>query len=410
MKAAVRRSVGHVWIALRQLRWDKTRTVLAVIGIALAVLSVTLLAGVGAGVTETGNELFTQADRDLWVTGGPIELAPGSVGGFQNPVPRSHELANSIEQRDDVQTAVPLAFQVVYVSTDGEEFDTIMGSGTPGTGGFAITEGRSFTNPTTHYADGTYEGNFTHEVVISPEVAERRDLTVGDTLYVGGTIASARANKFRVVGISPTFSNFLGTATVTLRLSELQTLTGNAYDDSATLITIQTAPGADRERVRNELAAHHPDYTFRTNQEQLVSLLERQAVVLAAGASLVVLGIVAGGILSLNLLLSLIYVQREPLAVLRAVGATKRSVVGVAIIQALAIATAGYLLGLGATPLLAALLDQIALTVTGFDGLVQVPQYAYLAGAGVAFGFALLGGVAGAWRVTRVASANRLVR
>jgi len=68
------------------------------------------------------------------------------------------------------------------------------------------------------------------------------------------------------------------------------------------------------------------------------------------GASLVILGIVAGGILSLNLLLSLIYVQRKPLAVLRAVGATRRGVVGVAIVQALVIATSGYLLGIGATP------------------------------------------------------------
>jgi len=46
-------------------------------------------------------------------------------------------------------------------------------------------------------------------------------------------------------------------------------------------------------------------------------------------------------------------------------------------------------------------LDQIALTVTGFEGLVQSPQYAYLAGAGVAFGFALIGGIAGAWRDAR---------
>ena len=410
MKAAVRRSVGHVWIALRQLRWDKTRTVLAVIGIALAVLSVTLLAGVGAGVTETGNELFTQADRDLWVTGGPIELAPGSVGGFQNPVPRSHELANSIEQRDDVQTAVPLAFQVVYVSTDGEEFDTVMGSGTPGAGGFAITQGEMFTNPTTHYANGTYEGNFTHEVVISPEVAERRDLTVGDTLYVGGTIASARANKFRVVGISPTFSNFLGTATVTLPLGELQTLTGNAYDDSATLITISTVEGTNREAVRSELQAEYPGYTFRTNQEQLVEVLQQQAVILAAGTSLVILGVIAGGMLSLNLLLSLVYIQREPLSVLRATGTTRAGIVAIAMTQAGVIAVGGYLLGVIFTPLLAAGIDRIAFAVTGFEGLVQVPAYAYYAGGGVAIAFALLGGLAGAWRVTRITSAQGLLR
>lgn len=406
----LRAAGGVVWIALRQLRSDQMRTVLAVIGVALAVLSVTLLTGVGAGVVATGNEMFDQSGRDLWVSGGPIEIAPGSVGGFQNPIPNAHPLAENISAHEDVETAVPMAFQVVYVSTDGEEFATTLGSGAPGGGpSVAIEKGEGFTGPDTHYAGGTYEGNMTHQAIVSPSMAAEFDLEVGDTIYLGGTVANARENEFEVVGISPTYENFLGTGTVTTRLSELQTLTGNAYDDSATLITIQIAPGADREAVRDELAAQHPDYTFRTNQEQLVSLLERQAVVLAAGASLVVLGIVAGGILSLNLLLSLIYVQRQPLAVLRAVGATRRSVVGVAVVQALTIATIGYLLGVGATPLLAMLLDQIALTVTGFEGLVQVPQYAYLAGAGVAFGFALLGGITGAWRVTRVTSANQLV-
>lgn len=405
-----RAASGVVWIALRQLRSDRMRTVLAVIGVALAVLSVTLLTGVGAGVVATGNEMFDESGRDLWVSGGPIEIAPGSVGGFQNPIPNAHPLAENISAHEDVETAVPMAFQVVYVSTDGEEFATTLGSGSAGGSSVAIEEGEGFTGPDTHYTDGTYEGNMTHQAIISPSMAAEFNLEVGDTIYVGGTVANARENEFEVVGISPTFENFLGTGTVTTRLSELQTLTGNAYDDSATLITIQTTPSADREVVQDELAAQYPDYTFQTNQEQLVSLLERQAVVLAAGASLVVLGVVAGGILSLNLLLSLIYVQRQPLAVLRAVGATKRSVVGVAVVQALTIAMVGYLLGIAATPLLAILLDQIALTVTGFEGLVQVPRYAYFAGAGVAFGFALLGGITGAWRVTRVTSATQLVR
>jgi putative ABC transport system permease protein len=58
---------------------------------------------------------------------------------------------------------------------------------------------------------------------------------------------------------------------------------------------------------------------------------------------------------------------------------------------------------------LAKLRDELA-AVTGFEGLVQVPAYAYVAGAGVAFGFALLGGTLGAWRVGRVASVSALER
>ncbi|MUW14941.1 FtsX-like permease family protein [Halorubrum sp. CBA1125] len=407
----VRRAWGTVWIALRQLRTDRMRTLLAVFGVTLAVLSVTLLAGVGAGVTETGSETFEESGRDLWVSGGPIEIAPGAVGGFQNPIPNAHPLAAEIDDHEDVRTATPLAFQVVYVSPDGEEFDTTMGSGVPGAGdSVSITAGEGFTGPNTHYADGNYTGEMTYQALVSPELAEEYGLEVGDTIHVGGTVQTARENEFEIVGISPTFANFLGTGTVTLRLSELQTLTGNAYDDRATIITIQTVEGADPAAVREELEARHPEYTFRTNQEQLVEVVERQAVVLAAGASLVALGVVAGGALSLNLLLSIVYVQREALSVLRAVGATRLGVVGVAVTQALVIAALGFVLGAAATPVLAAALDRVALAVTGFEGLVRVPAYAYAAGAAVAFGFALLGGVVGAVRVTRLASANDLLQ
>jgi len=106
----------------------------------------------------------------------------------------------------------------------------------------------------------------------------------------------------------------------------------------------------------------------------------------------------------------MIYIQRRSLSVLRAVGATRRSVVGIALVESLAIAAGGYLLAVAATPLIAAGVSRLALAVTGFEGLVQVPTYAYVAGAGVAFGFALLGGTLGAWRVGRVASVSALER
>jgi hypothetical protein len=76
-----------------------------------------------------------------------------------------------------------------------------------------------------------------HEVMIDTQTAEQFDVGVGDTLYIGGTLSSARSNEFTVVGISDTFSRFLGTPTVTMPLSELQTVTGTTSTDSATFIT-----------------------------------------------------------------------------------------------------------------------------------------------------------------------------
>lgn len=147
----------------------------------------TLLVGVGTGVTDTGEELFEDAERDLWVSGGPIEIAPGAVGGFRNPVTNAHTLAAEIESHEDVRNAAPMGFQVAYVSADGEEFETILGSGVSGGGGsIAIQEGTDFSGPDTHYADGTHDGPMTHEVIVDPETAERFDLEVGDTIHLGG--------------------------------------------------------------------------------------------------------------------------------------------------------------------------------------------------------------------------------
>lgn len=393
---------GVVAIAVRQLRHDWVRTALAVLGIALAVLSVTLLLGVSVGVTETGNELLRDSGRDIWVTGGPIDLAPGTVGGFQNPIVDAHSFATSVESHDQVRTAVPLSFQVVYLSTDGEEFETIMGSGTPGAGGsITLEEGSGFSGGDRHYADGSYNGPMSHEVIVDPETAERFDLEVGDTLYVGGTVSTARRNEFEVVGISPTFARFLGTGTVTMPLSELQTVTGTAYDDRATLVTITVEEGADPKAVSEDLEATYPDYTFKTNREQFVSVLERQATAAAAGLSLSVLGVVAGVVLSLNLLLSLVYGQREVFAVMRALGSSRGTIVGIAATQATVIAGAGCLVGLVTTPLAAAVLDGVVASVTGYEGVVSVPRYAYGAGVGIAVGFAVLGAIAGAWRLMK---------
>lgn len=138
-------------------------------------------------------------------------------------------------------------------------------------------------------------------------------------------------------------------------------------------------------------------------------MLERQAVVIAGGVSLVILGLLAGASLSVNLLLSMIYAQREAFAVTRALGMGRGMVIGVAVVQAVVIAMAGTMIGLAATPFFAAGLNSLAVAVTGFDGLVVVPTAAYVAGVGVAAVFGMLGGSVGAWRITRASAVEQVL-
>jgi putative ABC transport system permease protein len=380
------------------------RTLLVVAAVALAVLSTTLLAGVGIGALETGAEKFEQTDQDIWVSGGATRIAPGSVGGFENAIVDSHAVTRQLQQHEGVAIAAPMAFQTVYVGAEPSDLRTVVGVGVPNAGPrvLSISEGERFSSGDTHYAGGSYDGPMTQELIIDPRTAALFDVGVGDTLYVGGTVASARANEYEIVGISSTFTQLLGAPSVALHLSELQTLTGTAVTDRAGLITIAVADGADPEVVASELEAEYPEYEFRTNREQLQTVLEGQAVVLAGASVLVLLAILAGVALTLNALALLVYQQREALAALKAGGVSSRTLWWTVVGQALLVGLAGGVVGLALTPVAVMALNEVALAVVGFEGLVQTRAWVYGLGAAIAIWIGLVGSGLAGWRLMRI--------
>ena len=409
--AAANRARGAVEVAVAQLRYDRARTGLMIAGIALAVLSATLLGSLGVGVVETGSEKFAAADRDLWVTGGAIEVTPGEIGGIRNGVVDAHDLAAELERRDGIQTAVPIAFQSVYVANESGEFATYVGTGGPaGPNAVNLRSGSGFTRGDVHYANGTYQRPMTREVVVDPATAERFDVSVNDTLYIGGSIAEARERPFRVVGVSRTYTRFLRSPTVTVPLSELQELTGGTDADRATFVTVALAEGVSADRMRQELEQDYPEYEVRTNREQLRATLRQQAVVIASGVSLTVLAAVAGVALTVNLLFTAVHRQRTEFAALVAVGVGPRTLAGVVSIQAIVLGGLGGLVGVGLTLPAAAALNRLALAIVGFEGLVRTPLSVLAAGFAIAVLTSLVAGLAASIRVARLRPLAHLSR
>ena len=159
VRDGVVRARATAGVAFAQLADHPLRTALVVVGVAVAVLSVTLLAGTGLGVLETGERQFESADRDLWVTAGETRLTPSRGGGFENVLTDSRSRAAEIESHEAVENAIPIAFETVYVETGDGEYETIVATGVPGTGpAVQLTEGRQFSDPGRHYADGSYDG------------------------------------------------------------------------------------------------------------------------------------------------------------------------------------------------------------------------------------------------------------
>lgn len=402
---------GAVGIGLSGLRYRYGRATLAVVGIALAVLLVVLLSGLGYGLTTTGGQAIDWLDRDLWATTGPVAFAPGAVGGVENPVEDSHRVAVEMERVEGVTAVEALAFQAVYVSTDGETFDTVVGVGGTGSGDtLAIQRGETFSDGDVHYANGTYEGPMTYEVLVGPRLAERYGLEPGDTLHVGGTLAAARENEFRVVGISNTFSRFLGTPTVALQLSELQEVSGGTGNDRAAILAISIADGEDPAVVERRIERAFPEFEVRTNDEQVGAVIGNQGPVLAAATTLVALAVVAGIALVTNVLALLVAQQRERFAALKAAGVSGRLLAIAVLSQGLVVGLLGGALGLVLALPASTLLNRVVADLSGFPDLLATPPWLLAGSVALAAVVGLGGSTVAGWRVSRLSPLAHLRR
>ena len=380
-----------VGLAAVRVRRDRLRTVLAVCAVALAVLAVTLLGSLGVGVVDTGQQKFESADRDLWVSGGPLRIAPGTVGGFQGGIVDAHAMRRQVSSSPRIDTASPLLFQTIYVGASPESLRTVVGVGTTSSAGFQVRGGDGFGRDAGFYNDGGYNGTPSRKIVLGEAVRSDLGVDVGETVYVGGTTTDARQTRYTVVGTSPTFSRFLGTDTAAVPLAELQAMTGNAHTDRASMITVDVADDSDVAGVKRELQGDFPEYTVRTNAEQLESIIGNRILIVAAGVVLTVVAVISGVALVVNLLALLVAQEQTAIAAVRAVGLSREVVAGVIAVQGLCYGALGALGGVVLTVPFAALLNRVAASLFGFDTLVQLTPRIFAVGSLTAL---LAGGVA----------------
>ncbi|RQG97610.1 ABC transporter permease [Natrarchaeobius oligotrophus] len=398
------RAVGG--IAFAQLRRSPSRTALAVLAVALAVLSVTLLASLGAGVVAMGEDGLDTADRDLWLSSEPVDPA---ASGTENPVVGSHGIAAELTQRDDISGASPIAMHDVYVGTDPDDLERRPAVGVQRThDGFDFEEGGGFETPDSAYDGARSTTPQQSEIVLDPAVADALDVSVGETVYVGTSRESAPQYEFTVVGISSYYSQFLGQDAVTLPLVDLQAVAGTTGTDRSTFITANVTDDADRDAVRDELDEEYPDYDVRTSEEQVGAMLEERPIVVASGLTLIGLSVVGGVVLTVNLFALVTYHQRTELAALRAIGLSRGVLAGTVGAQGLGIGVLGGLVGLAATVPIVRGLNHIAVSVVGFEEVLQTPLEVYAVGFAVAVGLGTIVAVVVGWRAGRYARIEHL--
>ncbi|EMA65493.1 ABC transporter permease [Halorubrum kocurii] len=362
-----------VSMASRNLRRNRVRTVLAVLGVCIGVLAV-------AALGIFGNVLALGADDAIGDIGTQVVVSPNADAGVESL--SAADVAAIRRAVDDPAVGDPAVVPLysdsaVVEGASSQTFATVYGVEEPGLA-FEAAEGR--------LPDRHRQG-----AIVGAGVAEDLGVGAGDTVGIAGT-------QVRVVAVlaeSQTFSPVAPDDAVFLPESAFS---ADGYAQALVVAESGETARAAADAIREDVNA----------REERVDLFELAAIVdeineffdllstflLGLGA----ISLVVAGVSILNVMLMSTVERRQEIGVMRAVGVTRRDVLRVLLAEAGLIGAAGAAAGTLLTVLLVAGL--VAATPAVDAALVIDPTNGYylLLALGFGVGVGLVSGAYPAWK------------
>lgn len=354
-------------MTVRNLWRRRTRTALTLLGIGVSIAAIVALGGILGGVSDILAATLSQ---------GQAELAAIEAGV-------SDTSYSAIDQRVGARIAAlpdveAVAGMVVAVASSEKTPLIIVFGYHPqefAIRHFRIVEGQPLTA--------------SRQAIVGRQLAETLGLEVGDTLRLVQT-------TFRVVGIFETGIGWEDTSVV-VPLRDAQVLADKPRQ--VTWYTIKLRDPSRAEEVRDYLNAHFPEIQVSLTSEFVENMPDMQAGQQMVG-QIAFLAVFIGAVGMLNTMLMSVLERTREIGVLRALGWSRRRVLGAILREALALGFFGAVVGVPLGVLMAWSLNQIPL-LKGL--LVSRYDLSLLATAlAVALGSGVVGGLYPAWRATRL--------
>lgn len=333
---------------LRNLLSHKLRLLLSAVAVVLGVSFVSGSLVFTDTISKTFNDLFSEVTADVTVT--PETAFDAGFTGTVSTEALPTDLVDTVKDIDGVQAAVGDVF-VEGVQIVGKDGKVLGVGGAPGLG-VNWTDEKDLTALT--IVDGKAPRS-ADQVAIDSDSAEKSGYVVGDQVKL---LTPGEPRTAELSGIFR-FGSSSGLAGATLSAFDTETAQSLLTDpDTFTSISIAAVDGVSdatlRDRVREALPS---DVVVRTQKEQteedageIEGGLKFFSIVLLvfAGVSLFV-----GTFMILNTFSMLVAQRTRELALLRALGASRRQVTRSVLGEALVVGLVGGLIGMGAGVLIA---------------------------------------------------------
>jgi putative ABC transport system permease protein len=397
-------------LAAASLRRHRTRTLLAILGVAVSaalLLDMVMLAG---GMRVSFRDL-------LLVRGYQLRLAPKGTLPFDSEatIAGAAELVAVLRARSDIAAVSPVLGGQLHVLPPDL-------AGAPDAAGTAPPRAVTFALGVQPAVQGDYERTAGADVARDDQVVANDAFLraararVGDTLDVAAGFdpqlrAYAARRRVAVVGTARFFYMPAEQPAVALPLATLQALRGPEGRDRVSLIMARVRDGADVESTRAAIDRTMPRVsaistaTALAQVEQRLSYFRQLAFVLGA------ISLVIGFLLVTTIVTVSVNERVGEIAVLRAIGVSRLHVVQQVVMEGAALSLAGAALGLALGLVTARYLNAILSDFPGlpaaFEFFVFQPAAAWRAlGLLVASGIAA--GVYPSWRAASLPIAGTL--
>ncbi|MEW6011322.1 MAG: ABC transporter permease [Euryarchaeota archaeon] len=376
--------MNYIGLIIKNPFRNKTRTSLAIIGIAIGIATIVALGLVTGGLKES-------TESTLKAGGAEITVIQAGTDGF---------LAGNVEKERiiDIQniTGIQDTAGVLRTSVRLEN-----GSSSFGPGGFIVNgmEVSKLNLAGIESIEGDYfsEGD-ANEIIIGKTASQNLNKTVGDSIKIFN-------EDFKITGIFET-GNIITDAGAYLSLSKLQQLTNT--EDKVSIILVKINENANATQVGNDIEEAYPDELATTSAaDQIGRINQGLSFIDTATWAISLLAIVIGGVGVINTMIMSVYERTREIGVLKAVGWRSRRILGMilgeSIVITLLAALVGIVVGIIGVELLLSL-------TTETQGIIQ-PAYSlelFARALGIAFLVGIIGGIYPAYRASRLAPTEAL--
>ncbi|MCC7560489.1 MAG: ABC transporter permease [Methanobacterium sp.] len=354
---------------------NKTRSALAIVGIAIGIATIIALGIVTDGLKESTQSTLKSGGSDFTVT----EANSPGLGSSKINESRVNDLKNF--QGVDDAVGVLIVNRVV-----GGDLFTVMG-----------IEKQSLTVGEINIIDGNEFSENGDEIIIGKRASQSLNKTVGDTVKLF-------SQEFKIVGIFETGSMWEDAGSF-MSLPLLQELAEKP--DEVSMIFVKIKPDSNLEEITSKVEGNYTDelVTIKTI-EDFNRVNKGLETIDSAAWAISLLAILIGAIGVINTMVMSVYERTREIGVLKASGWKNHRIMMMIIGESVVLTLVSYIIGL----IIGVGVVELILSSPSMGSFIQ-PVYSaelFLKALGIAFLVGVIGGLYPAYRASRLAPTEAL--